>query len=161
QEARVLFDRAREVAKNGNAKLAVTTLKKVTTGYPNTRAAADAREALDRPARNLPLFLDRPAGRASEADEKPAAGAAPPAAPAGEALPKVVRATPSGVPAVKGAEAAITLPANAPEPSRTPAVTTPAAPERPSRPLPKGFYARSGARVHESGWPLEILGERD
>ena len=31
----------------------------------------------------------------------------------------------------------------------------------PSRALPSGFRMRSGSKVHPSGWPLEIVGDRD
>ena len=32
---------------------------------------------------------------------------------------------------------------------------------RPSRPLPNGYRARPGSDTHESGWPLELVGDRD
>jgi hypothetical protein len=61
QEARILFDRARELAKSGKTNLAVSMLKRVTASYAGTPSSAEAKEALERPGQNLPLFLDRPA----------------------------------------------------------------------------------------------------
>ena len=51
-------------AKAGNTKEAVKLLENVTKVYKGTKTAAEAKEALDRPKQNLPLFLDRPAVKA-------------------------------------------------------------------------------------------------
>jgi formylglycine-generating enzyme required for sulfatase activity len=149
EEARLLFDRAKELAKGRKASLAVAILKKVETAYPATQAAAEAREALERPGKNLPLFLDRPAVLAN-------AGASPPApAEAPKEEVQVVEATKAAV--ASGADASLVLPVNPAEPSPRATVAV----EKPSRPLPKGFRPRPGADVHGSGWPLEIVGDRD
>lgn len=169
QEARILFDRARELAKSGKSNLAVSMLKRVMASYAGTPSSAEAKEALERPAQNLPLFLDRPAVVASA--DKSAQGAA--TKERTEAPPKtVVVASATKVAAKSGAEANLVLPANPAEPGTS--TTAPAAasapasangkpPEsdRPSKALPKGFYARRGTKVHESGWPTEIVAERD
>ena len=60
QEARLKFDQARAVARAGKVTLAIETLKSVIALYPGTKAAAEAKEVLDRPSRNLPLFSDVP-----------------------------------------------------------------------------------------------------
>ena len=161
-EARVIVDKAREVAKNGNPTLAMSMLKRVTASYASTKAAVEAKEALERPAKNLPLFLDRPAVVATpEPGKEPAKAAAPqPVAP-------VVQASPTQVAVAKGAEASLVLPANAAEPLApgaggvppTPGAGAMAGPS--ARPLPNGFYTRAGTRVHASGWPVEIVGARD
>lgn len=151
KEARELLDRARQVAKNGNATMAVSFLERLGKNYPGTTAAAEAKEALGRPGRNLPLFLDRPTVEASEA----------PDAPRGQAL-AVVEATPTPPAPARGAVADLQPPANTPEPpAGIGASATSGAPTIASRPLPKGFAPRPGAEVHESGWAFEILGERD
>src|SRR5262249_13813996 len=59
-------------------------------------------------------------------------------------------------------EVGLVLPANPAETS--PGSPTPAVEEPPlpiGRPLPKGFRAKPGTSVHESGWALEIIGDRD
>jgi sulfatase modifying factor 1 len=159
QEASHLFERAREDARNGNTPLAVSRLKRITASYATTKAAAEAREALGRPAKNLPLFLDRPAVLASAEPAK--------AAPPKKEEPKVVEATPTAVASAKGAEANLVLPVNPAEPLPPTALAVPpsivpgASPGPAARPLPKGFYAPPGTRVHASGWPVAIAGERD
>lgn len=163
-EARVILDKAREVAKNGNPTLAMSMLKRVTASYASTKAAVEAKEALGRPAQNLPLFLDRPAVVATPEPGKEPAKTAP--AP-GEA--PVVQVSPTQVAVAKGAEASLVLPANAAEPLAPgaggvppmPAVAAGAGAGPPARPLPKGFYTRPGTRVLASGWPVEIVGARD
>ena len=73
KEGRLLYNRAHEVAKNGKTDLALDLLKKVAKSYPNTQAAIESKQALDRPRQNLPLFLDRPAVVASPNDVPPPA----------------------------------------------------------------------------------------
>ena len=60
REAKILLDTARQLAKNGNTKGSIGILNKILASYPKTSTANEAREALNRPSRNLPLFLDRP-----------------------------------------------------------------------------------------------------
>src|SRR5262249_28495784 len=55
-EARFMFNRAREDAKDGRTDQAVAMLKRVISVYKGTPTAAEARAALDRPNQNLPLF---------------------------------------------------------------------------------------------------------
>jgi formylglycine-generating enzyme required for sulfatase activity len=153
QESRILLDRARDVAKNGKADLAVELLKKVAARYPNTPAANESREALDRPKQNLPLFLDRPAVVASPSPPPPAPPENPPT--------QVVEATRTAVSPSTGAQANLTPPANPAEPPRGPAPEASPGQEKPSKPLPAGFRPRPGSEVHPSGWPLEIVGDRD
>jgi formylglycine-generating enzyme required for sulfatase activity len=160
REARSLYDRAHDVAKGGDADLVVSLLAKVTKSYPDTAAAADAREALDRPNQNLPLFPDRPAVVARRV-VPPEPVKTEPADPS-----PVVEATPvKPLPAGPG-EASLVLPVNPAEPARpgqdsVALAPSPSAPDRPANPLPDGFRARPGAVVHASGWPLEIVGDRD
>ena len=160
QESRILFNRARDVAKNGKADLAASLLKKITTRYPGTLSARDAREALERPKQNLPMFLDRPAVVASP-------GGPTPPAPASSPPSNVVDATKTTVSGASGAEANLVAPRNAVEPIPAVLAPIPAAPqpspgqEKPSRALPTGFRPRPGSDVHPSGWPLEIVGDRD
>ena len=157
QEAKVLLDRAKELAKGGKSNVAVSMLKRLTTSYAGTATAVEAKEALDRPAQNLPLFLDRPTVVSSGA--KGAETAPPKAAPRA-----VVDASPTQVAAATGAQASLVLPANPaePAPSNVPVPGIPPPPtERLSRPLPKGFYARPATKVDASGWPIEVVSERD
>jgi formylglycine-generating enzyme required for sulfatase activity len=155
REARNMFSRAREVATRGNTDLAVSLLRKVTESYPKTKSAQEAREALERPGKKLPLFLDGKAVVASATEPaKPPPNATEP--------PPVVEAMKVETPDATKAEAHLVLPANPAEPgaATTPNVTT-AKDETPSKPLPAGFRKRPGTRIHDSGWPAEIVGDRD
>jgi formylglycine-generating enzyme required for sulfatase activity len=154
QESKVLFSRARDVAKNGNVELSVELLKRVMAKYPTTRAASDAREALDRPHQNLPMFLDRPTVVASQTAPAPLPPDVNPPA-------QVVDATRTPVALPSGSQANLAPPVNPAEPPTTPAQEVPPAAEKPSKPLPKGFHPRQGAEIHTTGWPLEIVGDRD
>lgn len=152
-EARAMMEQAQQVARNGKAEQAVSLLERIRTTYPGTAAAKQAEEALARPSRNLPLFIDGPAVTAVSA---------PAAEPQLEEPPAVVVAVPS-LPSGPGTtDAAIILPVNPAEPGldRPAAVGIPAAAME-SRPLPDGFRPRPGTGVHPSGWPLEITGDRD
>ena len=159
EEAKLLFKRAEDVARGGNAAMAVKLLKKVTTSYPSTLVAKQAQEALDRPKRNLPLFLDGPAVLASRAEPRPV-----PVEPA-KMPTAVVDATRPAVPNRPESEANLGLPANPAEPGGTmPAAkpaASPASPEIAVKPPPRGFRAREGTTAHASGWPMEIVGNRD
>jgi formylglycine-generating enzyme required for sulfatase activity len=155
-EARSLLERARNIARNGNAALAISLLQRLRTTYPGTHAAREAGEALDHPKQNLPLFLDSPAVVAKQAEPSVAKE------PATEV--KVVEARAPDVPRPASSEANLVLPVNpaepgAPFPSALPP-STPVAPQ-PSKPLPPGFRPRPGTTVHASGWPVEIVGDRD
>ncbi len=156
QEARILFNRAAEVAKGGKPEMAITLLEKITTSYATTLAAAEAQQALNRPSQNLPLFLDTPTVVATPGDPKTIASSK-------SSEIKVVDATKPAVPKQPGTEAGLVLPVNPPEPSRNPGETTPAptTPAVVTKPLPDSFHPRSGTAVHPSGWPIEIVGDRD
>jgi len=156
QEARFMFNRAREDAKNGRTDQAIEMLKRVIKVYKGTPTAANAQAALDRPNQNLPLFIDRPTVLAESETAEPPPSPPPP--------PAVVKAVPEQPRAAQG-EAALVLPSN---PSK--AIVTPLAARRrfataktgvTPRALPSGFQAMIEAGVHESGWPLVIVGSRD
>jgi formylglycine-generating enzyme required for sulfatase activity len=156
QEARFLFGRAHESAKQGRAEEAIAMLTKVVTVYRGTPTAADAQEALDRPKKNLPLFTDSPAVVAD--------------APKDEARPEppeptaVVKAEPAR-PKVAQGEVRLVLPSNPAEAvvappglrDRASAAKTGVTP----RALPAGFKPQPELGVDESGWPIMIVGERD
>ena len=109
------------------------------------------------PAKNLPLFSDRPSCARPERTTQTAAAPAPP--------PAVVNASPGQPQAAKG-QVALVLPAN---PSEVVGGTAHVHAHKPERPWPrslpghslKGFQANLDAGIHESGWPLVIVGDRD
>jgi sulfatase modifying factor 1 len=155
QEAKNLLDNARQIARNGKSDQAIAILKKITATYPKTPAANEARQALDRPSKNLPLFLDESAVLASPGDA-PAPKAVDPA----PTLNAVGASNPAIRPGVTG-EAQLNLPANPSEPTRGNA-TVAANPGSPSgKALPPGFTARPEAGFHKSGWPNQINSDRD
>ncbi len=155
QEARFMYNRAREEEKQGRTELAIEMLEKVIKVYKGTPTAADAQAALDRPKQSLPLFSDRPTVLAEAEKTQPKQTPPPPA---------VVNAVPEKPKAAQG-EATLVLPSN---PSEA-VVTPPAARGRFAMaktgvapwPLPAGFRAVPEAGVDESGWPLVIIGNRD
>jgi formylglycine-generating enzyme required for sulfatase activity len=160
QEARFMLGRARDQAKAGRVDEAVVLLDRVTKVYGKTKAASEAREALDRPSRNLPLFLDRPTVEAeSKFQERPTAPA-----------PEVVQAQPLPSPAGPG-PVAMVLPANPAEaPAPLPATNANAAAATPAampaappivRPLPQGFRVQEVGGASDLGWPRLIVGDRD
>ena len=156
QESRILFDRARDIAKNGKAEVAASMLKTIIARYPATLTGKDAREALERPKQNLPLFLDRPAITASPGDKPPPTLPAPPTT-------NVVEATKTAVSGTSGAQANLVPPANPVElmPPNPPQPQPSPGQEKAARALPTGFRPRTGAEFHSTGWPLEIVGDRD
>jgi formylglycine-generating enzyme len=156
QEADFMLGRAHEFAKNGRTDQAVAMLNRVLTVYKGTPAAREAKAALDRSEKNLPLFSDRPLVLAQNEQPQPPPSASPP--------PAVVHASPVQPQAAEG-QAALVLPANPPEVVVVPPTPAPGAVPTvagiSSRPLPQGFRANLNAGIHESGWPLVIEGERD
>lgn len=161
--ARDILRRAREAFEADHADQAVAFLGMITRDYPQARAANEAREALDRRRRGLPLFAD---GIVVVAEPVPAD---PPANPANSTAPVEPTApTPSVVvaprnePPAGAADAVVRRPV---------AVLGKAAPagstlaredvDVEARPLPAGFQADPGAGVHASGWPIAIVSERD
>jgi len=151
QEARFMFYRAYGLAKDRKTDQAIAMLKVVVKVYKGTPTASQAQAALDRPGQNLPLFSDSPVVVAEPKKAEPAPVSAPP--------PAVVDVTPNQPQTTKG-QVALVLPPNPAEslvspPSSQPRVATTA------RPLPPGFQPNLQAGVHESGWPLVIVGDRD
>ncbi|HEY2156331.1 MAG TPA: SUMF1/EgtB/PvdO family nonheme iron enzyme, partial [Isosphaeraceae bacterium] len=140
---------------NGNTSGAVAVLDKIIKAYPRTATADEARAALERPAKNLPLFLDRPTVVAA-----PPATAPQPA----PAAPTVVNAVPPA-PAVKQGStdvAKLDLPRNPSEAPRSPGLgANPGAAATTSKPIPAGFHARTEAGLSPSGWPYQITSDRD
>jgi sulfatase modifying factor 1 len=142
-----LMRRAREAA---DAPRAQAQLDRILRDYPKTAAAREAREALDRSRQGLPLF----AAHAVLAEK------AEPAAPAAPAPPPAEVVAVTTPPAPTQGTAQVVAPSAVAEPYRA-ASQVPAAPGVAPRPLPTGFTARAEAGVHASGWPLEIVGDRD
>ena len=139
-EATSMLDRARVVAKNGKVELAVSFLNTVTNKYPATKAAKEAKAALERPTRNLPLFPDGPTVVAD--------------------LGKPERKS-SGTPAAQGAATDPPRPGEGASDSARTAPVVPPVIAKTSRGLPAGFHPRPGTEVDESGWAFEIVGEHD
>ena len=125
---------------------------------PSAKVALAARE---RNRQGFPLFVDGAAVVATKTDarevpEPPAEGEAEPEAVRPVAPPvKIGAAGGEVMPAATGSPSSVR-----PEPRRPTNVGVPRAVVA-ARPLPAGFHARPEAGVHPSGWPLEIVGERD
>ncbi|MFI5455821.1 MAG: SUMF1/EgtB/PvdO family nonheme iron enzyme [Isosphaerales bacterium] len=151
QEARFMFNRAYEFAKSGHTDQAIAMLNRVVKVYKGTPTATEAQAALDRPQQNLPLFTDRPAVVAESKKAAPPPSPAPP--------PAVVAVTPDRPQSTQG-QVALILPANPAETLVTPPSSQPRVATT-TRPLPRGFQPNLQAGVHESGWPLVIVGDRD
>jgi hypothetical protein len=158
QEARFMYNQAHERAKSGQTDQAIKMLTRVAAVYKGTQTAAEAKAALDRPKHNLPLFTDRPTVVAeAKVDEPPPSQPAPPAA--------VITAEPEHPQPAQG-NATLVLPTNpsemivAPPPLRQKIENARANSIAP-RALPQGFHAKLEAGVHESGWPLVIVADRD
>jgi formylglycine-generating enzyme required for sulfatase activity len=151
-----MFQRAQELAKNGRADDAIAMLNQVVKVYKDTPSGKEASAALDRYKKNLPLFTTGPIVVAQAQKAVPAPSDPPPTA--------VVDAVPSESKAANG-QAALVLPANPSEPVAVSppggAAPTPSRAVTPARPLPAGFQANLDAGVHESGWPLVIVSDRD
>jgi len=156
-EARFMFKRAQELAKNGQPDQAIGMLKKVVKVYKETPTASDAEAALHRSEKNLPLFATGPIVVAEAGKAPPEPAAPPPAA--------VVEAKPNEPQATKG-QAVLVLPPNAAEavvvpPSVRNAAKSTGATMTNARPLPPGFQANLQLGIHESGWPRVIVSDRD
>ena len=158
QEARFMFNQAHEQAKQGQTDHAIAMLNKVVTVYKATQTAADAKAALDRPKHNLPLFVDRPTVVAEPKPSEP-----PPSQPPTPVA--VVTAEPVQTQPTQG-NATLVLPSNPSEmivapPSLRDKIASARANDITPRALPKEFRPKLEAGVHESGWPLVIVGDRD
>ncbi len=155
REARNMYDQARQIALNGNPSMALTMLDRVTTAYPESKAALDAQKALERSNLNLPLFPTSVAVAVNAAEPSKPPEPLP-------VEPLIVEATAPVSPGATTADVQLKLPANPAEPGRPAAAGLPQDdPAQPTRPLPGGFRERAEAGVHASGWPLEIVGDRD
>ncbi len=154
-DARLLLTQAKQVAKTGKADQVVALLQKIVKAFPATLAAKEAKTALDCSAQGLPLF---PEGAAVVATSPEATAPTPVDVPPSP----VVNASPAPVTGAGTAE--MVLPVNAAEPARTtPAssTTVDAALPANSKPLPAGFRPREGTLYHASGWPIQIVSDRD
>ena len=147
-EAAVLLADARALAQQKKDQPAEERLHKVLSTYPRTKAAAGAREALDRRKRGLPYFPGGPEVTAVAPEPTP------------EPPKPVVEAVPAEPPKPAVTEVKLEPPPQPPEPRRATGLTLPTA-DLPPRPLPPGFRARPEAGVHPSGWPLEVTCDRD
>ncbi len=140
-------------------------LRRVIKVYKDTPTAKASKAALDRAEQNLPLFSDRPLVVAQAEQPKPQPAPTPP--------PAVVNAMPVRPEAAQG-QAALVLPANPTEavivPPTGPATAPAQIAQQPPaagatsnsiRVLPPGFQASAETGIHESGWPLVIVGDRD
>ena len=77
-EARFMFKRAKELDRNGQTDQAIAMLNKVVKVYKDTPTAAEAKAALDRSEKNLPLFATGPIVVAEPEKPAPAAERAAP-----------------------------------------------------------------------------------
>ena len=165
QEARNLFESARQVAKNGKPDDALKLLKRVVAVYPKTLAAEASRQALERPTKNppLPLFLDD--AKSTVVASNVALRTERPVAPEGPTIEAVDPLTNPGTTA-STSDAQIQRPANAEDPNRraNPASSggQPAGGAKVEvKPLPAGFQGKGEEGIHPSGWPLQIVSDRD
>jgi formylglycine-generating enzyme required for sulfatase activity len=152
----------------GQTEQAINFLRDLVSRFPTTSAARDAREALDRLARGLPLFGDAapkpdPAKPASHASHTGAASSEtePPKAPErkkpviGIRKPSAPGETPSGDATPTDREDGSDLRDPPPQGS------TLARAEMRPRALPPDFLPVDAAGVHSSGWPIEIVCLKD
>lgn len=154
-EAQAMLSKAELAAKIGNTDQAIAQLERITKLYANTDAGRKAQEALDRPKQGLPLFPQAPAVAAKQEE-----AATKPAQPEPPAVVEAVEPGPTAPAHPGAAPNAQIVPPNAPAEPRREGGALPSA-NVASRPLPAGFKARPEAGVHPSGWPLEIVGDRD
>ena len=126
-EARFMLNRAEELYKNKRSDQAIAMLNKIVTAYKGTATADEARAALDRSEKDLPLFASGPIVLAVPEKKAPAPT---PSAPPPEA---VVEAKPIDGQAAKGAE--------------------PRSCCRPTRPRWSWFHRRCGIEPSPPGLP--------
>lgn len=129
--AQSLMARARSAL---TIQLAHSYLQRIVDGYPDTQAAATAREALDRIADRQPPFPDIPS-----------------------LAPEVIVLAPAPAPAPEPDTAADRVVAPPPEPQPAPEPE----PELVVRVLPNGFSPAPDAEEDSSGWPSRIVCDRD
>ncbi len=140
-------------------------LDRIVVTFPQSAAAQEARAAIDRSAAGLPMFANGPVVVAEP--PHPAVATTPPTtAPPAQPKAEVVALAPAPTPPSGVADAAITPPAATPEPRAEIGLApnpdpAPAAPGLGAKLLPAGFRPREGVALHESGWPFEIVADRD
>jgi formylglycine-generating enzyme required for sulfatase activity len=155
QEARFMLTRAQDLAKENRTDQSVAMLNRLVKVYKTTATASAAQAALDRFKKNLPLFPDHAIveARAPEAKPEPK-----------PAEPPTVVATAPDPPHAEG-NATLVLPINPSESVTVPPPLSNRAGDPgkavAARMLPQGFQASAQAGVHESGWPLVIVSDRD
>lgn len=163
RESRSMFEHAREVAQAGNIDEAVGLLERLESAYPNTKAAEDAAEALDRRERRQPLFVSGAVVKADvvvEREAAPSVGSEKP-----EVLPSE-RPTAGKDPIIpdthvsRPKDVRVVAPGAGAEPHRDTGLSLPTAEIEPRR-LPQGFLPRLQYGVHTSGWPVEIVSAKD
>jgi formylglycine-generating enzyme len=157
QEARFMYNKAEEFAKNNQTDQALAMLKKIVKIYKDTSTARDSLAALDRASKKLPLFDDGRTLVVAQSEEQKA--------PTEPSPPAVINATPIEPQPAQG-QAALVLPANPAEvvvgaPGASAKVANLSKAATPQRTLPAGFQANLEMGTHESGWPLVIVGDRD
>ena len=145
QEAKNLLGTARDLAKKGHTKEATATLQRVIKAYPKTAAAAAAKQAMDRPGRNLPMFVD---------EEMVVATPVAKARPGRAEVVNAVDADPTVVSAGTPGDATLHL---NPNPAEAPIAKAATA----SKPLPPGFRMEADSGLHASGWPYQVVSDRD
>lgn len=163
EEAKTLFANARQVAVNGKVNDSRAMLEKLIKSYPKTVAAREAKEALDRPSKNLPMFLDV----SSTVVAAPTEPAPKPDAPKDEPAKPTLLANAPPPSASGSGDAVIFRPSNAPDSSKpnmlkkdaTPGAFQP--PQPVGKPIPAGFQPRTEAGLDPSGYPREIVSDRD
>lgn len=213
-EARFMYNRAREVVKRGNVKLAIAFLEKISRAYPRTRAAQESSVALSKPPDQFAAYLEKSPGiptgpsppkiATGPSPPKNATGPVPPPKlatgpapppptnkpgpeppantakqPVGPSTPPVATGPSAPSPPAANAPAGPTgpvppvvsgptapMPATGPVAVATGPVSPGAAPGAaasgpPAKALPAGFTRSPDAGVSPTGWPLQIVGERD
>jgi formylglycine-generating enzyme len=155
QEAHFMFNRAQDLAKDGRTDQAVAMLDRVIKVYKGTPTAGESKAAIDRVGKNLPLFSDRPLVIAEKEQPKTPPYMPPPTVlNASPAQPQITQGQVALVLPANSAEAVVAPPTSAPRPGTSVVAVTP-------RSLPPGFQANHDAGIHESGWPMVIVGDRD
>lgn len=136
REARFMFNRAREVVKNGNVKLTVAFLQKVSQSYPRTSAGQDAGAALALPQGELADYLEKATGPTSapSGPSRPVAVATGPAPPPAAATKGGPEAPPKSAP--PNPQVAVNPTGPSPPTEASPKVATGPAPPLPTAPAP-------------------------
>ena len=132
-------------------------LNEVVKVYKDTPTAKEAKAALDRAEKNLPLFATGPIVRCRGREGGSCPGRA---AAAGRRRRRAERESAGQGPGRTGAAGQPLRGGRGPAAGCQPDEPRAAAATA-GRPLPPGFQANLHAGVHASGWPLVIVGDRD